>query len=66
MSEDLNQTNKEKCIICEQQKEHGYFLYNSFICRECEKDIVQTETDQPLYKFYVNQMKKIKSTSIYS
>lgn len=56
----------ETCIICEQQKEKGFHLYTSFICIDCENDIVHTDTDHPLYKFYLQQLNKITRKQILS
>ena len=57
---------KHTCIICEKEKENGIFLLQSFVCIECERDIVQTETNSPLYRFYVQQMKKVTKTKVES
>ena len=35
----------EVCIVCETKKEKGIYVYNNLICYECEKDMVNTETD---------------------
>lgn len=58
----MNQGRKGKqiCIICEKEKQDGYFLLHTFICIHCEQQMVRTEPDDPLYKFYVNQLKKIE------
>lgn len=58
--------NKEICIICEQEKEKGYHLYTSFICVDCEREIIHTETDHPLYKFYLQQLSKVTRKQILS
>lgn len=47
------------CIICEEEKEKGFHLYTSFICIDCEKEIVQTETNQNMYKYYIKQLSKV-------
>ncbi|MFS0645377.1 sigma factor G inhibitor Gin [Siminovitchia sp. 179-K 8D1 HS] len=54
----------EKCIICEKEKKIGIHLYTSFICTDCEREMVKTDTDDPKYKFYIEQMKVIKETKI--
>lgn len=54
----------EKCIICQETGKTGIHLYTSFICTECEREIVETETDDPKYKYYVDQMRVIKETRI--
>ncbi|GIN42293.1 MULTISPECIES: sigma factor G inhibitor Gin [Heyndrickxia] len=56
----------ETCIICEQPRHNGIHLYTSFICLECEKDIVQTDTNDPKYKYYINQLKLVVKPEIYS
>lgn len=49
----------ETCVICEQKKEKGIHIYTQFICNECEKELVSTETNDEKYKHYINQMRKI-------
>jgi hypothetical protein len=61
-----NSFNGETCIICEQPKEKGIHLYTKFICCDCEKDMIQTDTDNPKYRFYLKQLKKITNKEIYS
>ncbi|WP_044895817.1 sigma factor G inhibitor Gin [Bacillus alveayuensis] len=61
-----NQFVEETCIICEQPKSKGIHLYTKFICFDCEKDMIQTDTDDPKYRFYLQQLKKIKNKEIYS
>lgn len=56
----------ETCIICEEMKHDGYHLYTQFICTDCEKDIIQTETADPKYQFYIKKLKKVILPEIYS
>lgn len=56
----------ETCVICEQKKSKGIHLYTSFICIECEKDLIQTEIGNPKYKYYLKQLKKITTPEIFS
>ncbi|HZG60896.1 MAG TPA: sigma factor G inhibitor Gin [Anoxybacillus sp.] len=65
-SSTTNQFIEETCIICEQPKLKGIHLYTKFICSDCEKDIIQTDTDNPKYRFYLQQLKKIRNKEIYS
>lgn len=55
---------KKHCIICEENKETGYFILQSFICVECENDIVHTDTSSPYYSFLVQQLKKLNQIPI--
>ncbi len=49
----------QSCIICEEEKKQGIFLYTSFICQECETGILQTETSDPIYHYYLDKLKMI-------
>jgi hypothetical protein len=46
------------CVICECRKPVGIHLYKSFICDGCESDIIHTDTDNPKYLFFLEQLKK--------
>ncbi|HEO8421910.1 sigma factor G inhibitor Gin [Niallia sp. FSL W8-0635] len=50
----------EKCLICEKNKLEGIHLFQSFICMECEREIVNTKTNDPKYQFFVYQMGKAR------
>jgi hypothetical protein len=56
----------ESCVICEELKMRGIHLYTSFICTECEQDLIQTETDHPKYKHFLKQLKKVTTPEIFS
>lgn len=57
---------EETCVICEKLKPRGIHLYTSFICTECENDMIQTETSDPKYKYFLNKLKKITTPEIFS
>lgn len=57
---------KQTCIVCEKTKKEGIYLYTSFVCRDCEKEIVQTDTSNVKYKHYLQQLKKILKPEIYN
>ncbi|MCZ0756759.1 sigma factor G inhibitor Gin [Anoxybacillus sp. J5B_2022] len=61
-----NQSIEETCIVCEQSKDEGIHIYTKFLCIDCEKELVRTDTDDPKYRFYLQQLKKIMSREIYS
>lgn len=56
----------ETCVICEQMKMRGIHLYTSFICTDCEQDLIHTDTDHPKYKFFLKQLKKVNTPEIFS
>lgn len=63
----LNLQHQDKtCVICEEKKGKGIHLYTSFICSECENDLIKTETYDPKYKFYLDQLKKAHKPGIFS
>ncbi|UII55987.1 sigma factor G inhibitor Gin [Cytobacillus spongiae] len=56
----------ETCVVCEQTKYKGIHLYTSFICLDCEKELITTDTSNPKYKYFLNQLRKINTPEIYS
>ncbi|AXO90978.1 sigma factor G inhibitor Gin [Bacillus cereus] len=48
------------CIVCETERKEGIYVYNNLICYECEKDMVNTETDDPKYIYYLKQLRKLE------
>lgn len=56
----------ETCIICEEHKTKGFHLYHSFICLNCENEIVQTNTNDPKYQYFIEKLKKAANPKIYS
>ncbi|KKK36691.1 CsfB [Mesobacillus campisalis] len=56
----------ESCVICEQIRPAGIHLYTSFICTDCEQTMIQTETSDPKYKYYVDKLRKVNKPEIYS
>ncbi|MEB9612280.1 sigma factor G inhibitor Gin [Bacillus cereus] len=50
----------EVCIVCETKRKAGIYVYNNLICHECEKDMVNTETDDPKYIYYLKQLRKLE------
>jgi hypothetical protein len=56
----------ETCVICESQKSKGIHLYTSFICTDCENDLIHTDTNDPRYKYFLKQLRKITTPEIFS
>lgn len=56
----------ETCVICEDLKPNGIHLYTSFICTDCENDLIQTGTNDPKYKYFLKQLRKITNPEIFS
>ncbi|PFZ25202.1 sigma factor G inhibitor Gin [Bacillus wiedmannii] len=50
----------EVCIVCETKRKDGIYVYNNLICYECEKDMVNTETNDPKYIYYLKQLRKLE------
>lgn len=53
-------TKHEVCIVCENRKDDGIHVQMSFICDDCERDMVETETNDPKYIYYLKQLRKIQ------
>ncbi|MBU9721970.1 MULTISPECIES: sigma factor G inhibitor Gin [Bacillaceae] len=55
------QDSLQECLICEQERDNGIHLLNYFICKNCESDIVQSETKDQGYNLYVHRLRKVKN-----
>ena len=51
------------CGICNQTKEDGFFLYQLYICQECEEKIISTSPKDENYQFYVEKLRAINQSS---
>ncbi|WP_370541847.1 sigma factor G inhibitor Gin [Alicyclobacillus sp. SO9] len=45
--------------MCEQPKEQGIRVCGQFICYECEREMVHTDTSEPSYQNYVLRLRRI-------
>ncbi|WP_338752474.1 sigma factor G inhibitor Gin [Bacillus sp. FJAT-52991] len=54
------------CMVCEQNKQEGIYIYQAFICKECEKKVLQTEPEEEAYVHFVKKMRKIRIPSVFS
>ncbi len=51
------------CPICNEEKPEGITIYNTFICLDCEKDMIQTEPSEVKYQYYIEKLKVINQKS---
>ncbi|SES23288.1 Inhibitor of sigma-G Gin [Gracilibacillus ureilyticus] len=51
------------CGICDKPKKDGIYLYQLFICTECEMDIVATDPRDEAYSTYVKKLKAINQST---
>jgi len=56
----------DQCVICEEKKAEGIFLYTIFICTQCEYNIIHTNVREEKYNYYVKKLKHINSSTSYS
>lgn len=65
--EEMNPINAiELCGICEEKKEAGIHLYKIFICSECERNMIHTEPREEKYQYYLQKLKNINHSRLYS
>lgn len=57
---------KDKCGICEESKARGIYLYNLFICIECEHNMIHTEPREEKYQYYLQKLKNINQPTLFS
>lgn len=54
------------CVVCDKEKSVGYYLYHSFICTDCEKKIIETDSSDPAYQVYVEKLRAVREERIIS
>ncbi|WP_449355824.1 sigma factor G inhibitor Gin [Virgibacillus natechei] len=63
----MKQTNFfERCGICEEEKSKGIHLYTTFICSECEYNMIHTEPREEKYNYYLRKLKNVSKPKLYS
>jgi hypothetical protein len=48
-----------QCIVCSKENEVGMYIWDQFICKNCEGEMVKTEVYDEKYPFFIKQMRKI-------
>lgn len=56
----MDNNREDICIICNRKTDEGYYLYTSYICCVCEKDMLETEPHEEKYQYYINKLKATK------
>ncbi|KKB39376.1 sigma factor G inhibitor Gin [Bacillus thermotolerans] len=56
----------KECIVCEEEKKEGMYICSSFVCKECEQEMVNTEPEESKYKEFVKKLRKIRKPSVFS
>jgi hypothetical protein len=56
----------KSCQICNEMKVKGITLYTTFICSECEKEMIQTEPGDEKYQFFIEKLRVINQLTQYS
>ncbi|SDJ81404.1 sigma factor G inhibitor Gin [Natronincola ferrireducens] len=47
------------CCICNDETGRGIILLNQYICRSCEKEIINTPSDELKYEIFKRKIKDI-------
>lgn len=48
-----------KCLVCEEAKTNGITICEQFICETCEREMIQTDVQEPKYPVFVKQLRGI-------
>ncbi|HEX7065185.1 MAG TPA: sigma factor G inhibitor Gin [Bacillales bacterium] len=49
----------EMCLICEEKKETGIHICHQFICESCEQELVNTDTGDASYLYYLRKLRNL-------
>ncbi|TLS35088.1 carnitine--CoA ligase [Pseudalkalibacillus caeni] len=51
---------EELCMICDHTQPKGIHICTKFICEECERKLVTTDTNDIHYRYYLKKLKQLK------
>ncbi|MGM8215735.1 sigma factor G inhibitor Gin [Bacillaceae bacterium W0354] len=60
----MNEQSMNQCKICEEHKSEGIYLLVSFICSDCEKEILGTSPEEERYQYYVDRLKRSYTSNL--
>ncbi|TDQ34254.1 sigma factor G inhibitor Gin [Aureibacillus halotolerans] len=60
----MEHSKDKSCVICEQTKDRGIYLYNRYICYDCEQVILQTQPEDEEYKTIVKKLKGLAHSTL--
>ncbi|NGP45777.1 sigma factor G inhibitor Gin [Bacillaceae bacterium SIJ1] len=55
---------KGVCVVCEEQKQRGIYVYHRFICTTCEQRILNTPPEDPSYSQLVQKLKDASASTM--
>ncbi|MCA0993658.1 MULTISPECIES: sigma factor G inhibitor Gin [Bacillales] len=50
----------ECCLVCEEHSFKGIHICDRFICHDCERKVIQTDTSHENYQFYLEKLRKLR------
>jgi hypothetical protein len=50
---------KSTCIVCLKEQMIGIYIWDHFICRDCEGEMVVTDVCDEKYPFFIQRMRKL-------
>ncbi len=59
MENAIRHTAGECCLVCEETSLVGIHICGRFICNECERKVVETDTSHEDYQYYLKKLRKL-------
>lgn len=56
----------QRCVICEEYEMKGIKLCRTFICEQCEYNMVHTDAREVKYRYYIEKLKNSSVETLYS
>ncbi|MDO6658497.1 sigma factor G inhibitor Gin [Anaerobacillus sp. 1_MG-2023] len=60
MEKRIRHSLSECCLVCEEHSLKGIHICDRFICYECERKVIQTDTSHENYQFYLEKLRKLR------
>ncbi|WP_347548172.1 sigma factor G inhibitor Gin [Pseudalkalibacillus hwajinpoensis] len=60
MENTMRQTAGECCLVCEETSIRGIHICGRFICHDCERKVIETDTNHENYQYYLEKLRKLR------
>ncbi|MCA0989590.1 sigma factor G inhibitor Gin [Guptibacillus algicola] len=60
MEKSVRQSSGEICLVCEERCTKGIHICERFICYDCERKVIETDTSHANYQYYLEKLRKLR------
>ncbi|MFD2706396.1 sigma factor G inhibitor Gin [Salibacterium lacus] len=54
----------KSCTLCRREESRGIYILDIFLCRDCEKELLQLEAEDPTYHQAVKTLSRSRASKL--